>query len=304
MSTFVFSRFARYFDAVARLGSIRKAAEQLAVSPSAIDRQLLHAEDELGVRLFERLPRGLRLTASGEILIDALRRWQHDFSRVKFEIEGLRGLRRGEVRLAVAEGAAMEFVPATLASFVRDHPNISHRVIVAGSEAVGRLVLEGKVDVGLAFNPLIIPGLRIERAVRFRIGAVVLPGHPFAALKSIKLSECTQLPLVLPDETMSLRQVIDAAVGKSKINLRAVVTASSIALMKSLIAEGCGVGLLTNLDAAPEMRSGKLVHVPLADKTVAPSALSLIVAAERQLAVASVLLMRYFAVAMDDLARA
>jgi hypothetical protein len=67
MSTFVFSRFARYFDAVARLGSIRRAAEQLAVSPSAIDRQLSHAEDELGARLFERLPRGLRLTASGEM---------------------------------------------------------------------------------------------------------------------------------------------------------------------------------------------------------------------------------------------
>lgn len=304
MSSFVFSRFARYFDTVARLGSIRKAAENLAVSPSAIDRQLLHAEDELGVRLFERLPRGLRLTASGEILIDALRRWQHDFQRVKFEIEGLRGLRRGEVRLAVTEGAAMEFVPATLASFVRDHPNISHRVVVAGSDAVSSLVLEGKVDVGLAFNPRPVPALRVERAVKFRIGAVLPPGHPLAASKSVRLADCAQLPIVLPEETISLRQVIDAAIAKSKLGLRAVVTADSIALMKSMIAEGCGVGLLTSLDAAPEIRAGKLVYVPLADRIIAPSSLSLIVAAERQLAIASVLLMRYFAVAMDDLARA
>jgi DNA-binding transcriptional LysR family regulator len=58
MSSFVFARFVRYFDTVSRVGSIRKAAQQLSVSPSAIDRQLLHAEDELRVRLFERLPRG------------------------------------------------------------------------------------------------------------------------------------------------------------------------------------------------------------------------------------------------------
>jgi DNA-binding transcriptional LysR family regulator len=301
MSSFVFARFVRYFDAVSRFGSIRKAAEHLSVSPSAIDRQLLHAEDELRVRLFERLPRGLRLTASGEILIDAIRRWQHDFKRVKFEIEGLRGLRRGEVRLAVAEGPAVEFVPNTLASFIRDHPNISHRVVVAGSEDVRDLVLEGKVDVGLSFNPQEVPALRIERAVKFRLGAVVPPNHPFAGLKSVKLSDCAQHPVIIPDEATSLRHVVDSAVAKTKINLRAVVTASSIALMKAMVAEGCGVGLLTSLDASLEIRSGKLVYVPLSDKAITPSSLSLIVAAERQLAVASILLTRYFAVAMDEL---
>jgi DNA-binding transcriptional LysR family regulator len=61
-----FSRFLRYFMAVGRLGSIRKAADELNVSASAIDRQILNAEAELGMPLFERLPTGLRLTAAGK----------------------------------------------------------------------------------------------------------------------------------------------------------------------------------------------------------------------------------------------
>jgi len=71
-----FSRFLRYFMVVGRLGSIRKAAEELNVSASAIDRQILKVEADLGLRLFERLSTGLRLTAAGEILMAAGGRWQ------------------------------------------------------------------------------------------------------------------------------------------------------------------------------------------------------------------------------------
>ena len=71
-----FSRFSHYFLELARSGSLRKAAEQLHVSASAINRQILQAEEELGMRLFERLPDGMRLTSAGELLLDDLRRWQ------------------------------------------------------------------------------------------------------------------------------------------------------------------------------------------------------------------------------------
>ena len=66
-----FSRFTRYFRVVAGAGSIRRASEELNVSASAIDRQLLRAEEELQTPLFERLPTGLRLTAAGELLMAA-----------------------------------------------------------------------------------------------------------------------------------------------------------------------------------------------------------------------------------------
>ncbi len=86
-----FSRFSRYFSEVARLGSIRKASESLHVSASAIDRQILNAEAELGVPLFERLPGGLRLTAAGEILMASTGKWEKDYALLLDEIADLEG---------------------------------------------------------------------------------------------------------------------------------------------------------------------------------------------------------------------
>lgn len=303
LSRFVFSRFVPYFDEVARHGSIRKAAEHLHVSASAIDRQLLRAEEEFGTPLFERLPRGLRLTAAGEILIYGLRRWQRDLSRMKFEIEELRGLRRGEVRIAVVEGATGEFVPNALASFIHDHPRISHRVVVAGSDRVLHLVLDGQADFGLAFNPPPASALRIEGTVKFRLGAVVTPDHPFAKLRAVKLSDCMQYPLVIPDDSTSLRAVVDAALMKTKARGQPAVTASSIALMKAIVAQDCGVGLMTAIDALPESRAGQLVYVPIIDRSIPASVLSLIVATDRHLSIAAILAIRYFAVLLDEMER-
>ena len=73
-----FSRFSEYFMVVARTGSLRKAAEQLFISVSAVHRQIVLAEEELGVALFERLPQGLKLTLAGELLYADLLKWQKE----------------------------------------------------------------------------------------------------------------------------------------------------------------------------------------------------------------------------------
>src|SRR5690348_17586115 len=76
----------RYFDQVARLGSIRRAAEALNVASSAVNRQILKLEEETGVVLFERLRTGVRLTAAGEVLLRHARETLIDYDRARAEI--------------------------------------------------------------------------------------------------------------------------------------------------------------------------------------------------------------------------
>ena len=76
----------RYVDAVDRYGSIRKAAEQLAITPSALNRRVLALEDELGVPIFERLGRGVRLSAAGELVVHVFRRQLAEIEQVKSKI--------------------------------------------------------------------------------------------------------------------------------------------------------------------------------------------------------------------------
>jgi DNA-binding transcriptional LysR family regulator len=93
-------RFLNYYDAVARAGSIRKAAEQLNVTSSAVNRRIMDLEEELETPLFERRPRGVRLTAAGELFVHYVREQTSDLDRVRSQIEDLKGMRRGTVRIA------------------------------------------------------------------------------------------------------------------------------------------------------------------------------------------------------------
>ncbi len=100
-----FSRFNRYFQEVASQGSLRRAAEVLHVSASAIDRQIIQAERALDIKLFERLPSGLKLTAAGELMLNDVGRWRKEYARTVERLDELRGLRRGHVGIALGRCA-------------------------------------------------------------------------------------------------------------------------------------------------------------------------------------------------------
>ncbi|WP_426239485.1 LysR family transcriptional regulator [Pararhizobium sp. DWP1-1-3] len=90
------SRVLRYIDEVARCGSIRAAGERLNVAPSAINKHILQLEEAIGEPLFERLPRGLRLTPAGEILVAHVRRTIKEFSQVEADIRDMKTLQSGD----------------------------------------------------------------------------------------------------------------------------------------------------------------------------------------------------------------
>ena len=115
-------RIMRYVDEVARTGSIRKAADHLNVTSSAVNRRIMDLEEELGTLLFERRPRGVRLTAAGEVFVSYLREQNGDVDRMKSQIEDLKGMRRGTVRIACSQALALEFLPREIGEFRKRHP--------------------------------------------------------------------------------------------------------------------------------------------------------------------------------------
>src|SRR5882757_6688067 len=123
-------RFLRYIDEVARAGSIRQAAERLHVAASAVNRRVQDIEEELGTPIFERLPRGMRLTAAGEIFVRYIRGRSADLDEVRSQIEELKGLRRGSVKLVASQALAPVFMPRAVASFRATHPLVAFHVTI------------------------------------------------------------------------------------------------------------------------------------------------------------------------------
>src|ERR1700716_645598 len=118
-------RFLRSVEEVARAEPIRKAADVLNVTASAVNRRIKDLEEELGAPLFERRPRGGQLTAAGEVFVNYLRQQDGEVERMKSQIEDLKGMRRGTVRIACSQALALEFLPREIGEFRKQHPFVA-----------------------------------------------------------------------------------------------------------------------------------------------------------------------------------
>src|SRR3954462_13991457 len=127
-------RILRYVDEVARTGSIRKAADHLNVTASAVNRRIMDLEEELGAQLFERRPSGVRLTAAGEVFVSYLREQDGDVERMKSQIEDLKGMRGGAFRIACSQALALDFLPPEIGEFRKRHPLVTFDVKVFAHE--------------------------------------------------------------------------------------------------------------------------------------------------------------------------
>jgi DNA-binding transcriptional LysR family regulator len=273
----------RYFDSVVRLGSIRKAAEHLHVASSAINRQLLRLEDALGARLFERLPRGVRLTPAGEVLLRHIRNTLRDYEMVRSDIEDLKGLRKGNIIIASTEGVAAEFLPAVLADFHKRQPGISFTVNVLDGEQLITVLQLNEADIGFMFNPPQKIGVDWGASLSLRIGAIMKPDHPLARRRAVSLADCKPYPVILPDMTFPNRAWLDAALAASGVHLQMAVCSNSFQLMRGAVREGLGIAFQTSIGIEAELRAGDLVYVPLRDRAVVPSILVALVRAKKAL---------------------
>ena len=112
----------QFIDAIARAGSIRKAAETLSITSTALNRRVLALEAELGVAIFERLPRGVRLSTAGELLTQHIRNQASDLEKLRSQIADLTGERRGHVAIACSQALLPYFLPEEIGRYRRDHP--------------------------------------------------------------------------------------------------------------------------------------------------------------------------------------
>jgi len=273
------SRLLKYLDEVARLGSIRKAAARLNVASSAINRQILALENELGTPVFERMPRRLRLTATGEVVIAHVRETLKGHQRVEAQIEALKGLARGEVTIATMNGLAAGPLPRFLSSILDQHPRVHMRVRVLPFDQMTNAVLTGEADLALTYSPPTSPGLRIVASHDVALGAVVAPKHPLARRRALRLADCAEFPLAIADYSMTIRPAVDLAFTRANIPLHPIIETNSIEFMKRIARSGQAMTFLNPVDVAEDIEAGEIRYLPLDEFVAHPIALKLLVRA-------------------------
>jgi DNA-binding transcriptional LysR family regulator len=279
----IHSRALVYFDMVRRCGSVRQASRRLNVAASAVNRQLLYLESEVGAPLFERLPSGMKLTPAGEVLARHSITVIQDAQRTASEFENLRGVRRGKVTLITVEGVNSDFLPAVIGRMLQLYPMVEIEATTAGSIAIPPVILSGDADIGLAFSLPRNENLQQRAVGRFRIGAVVQPDHPLAKERRVTFAACARYPLILAAPPLSIHASMEPLLRRHKAPIKTVVQSTSVELMKSLALRGLGVAFQTRVGLEAELRDGLLVHLPLNDSVPLLSELGAYVRAGRPL---------------------
>ncbi len=291
----------KYFCAVARAGSIRKASEELHVATSALSRQIQKLEDELGTPLFERFPKGLRLTRAGEEVLRHADATLHEFEILKGQIASLKGVKSGQVRMIALDSLLVKFLPEQIMAFHAAHPGVDFRVQTGPHGRIAALVAEGEVDLGLTFNISHPDDTQLISDVPMPLMAMVSKSHPLAKQRSVTLQECAQYNLLLQMDTEPIRSLIDIELSVLQRSGRILVTSNHLMMLRSLVKNGLGVAFYTPIGLMEEIAAGDIVGVPLEGTTLGELRLGILVPRRRQLTHAASAMVEQLSAALAEL---
>ncbi|MDH4377315.1 MAG: LysR family transcriptional regulator [Ramlibacter sp.] len=234
----------RLFCAVAQMGSVTRGAEACSLAVSAASRRLSDFELAAGTKLFDRSSKGVKLTPAGHLAMQHALRLFQGFEQFSSEIRDYSRGTRGHVRLWANMSALTEFLPACLATFMSEHPDIHVELEEQLSGDIVRAVVDGVADIGIFAENTPVGDLSVEPFVEDQLVAVCAHDHPLGRKKRVSFDECLQYDFVGLNRGSSLLELTSRAAEHYGQVMRVRVQVRSFDAMCQLINANLGIGVL------------------------------------------------------------
>ncbi|MGW2598328.1 LysR family transcriptional regulator [Streptomyces klenkii] len=252
--------------AVARLGSLGRAARETGISQPAASGRIRGMERMLGVALVERSPRGSTLTDAGVLVTDWARRVVEAAEAFDAGAEALRGRRDSRLRVAASMTIAEYLLPGWLVALRARRPGTAVSLLAGNSAAVAERLRAGEADLGFVEGIALPAGLSGAVVARDRLVVVTAPAHPWARRRApLDAGELAATPLILRERGSGTRQVLDAALAAHGGLAEPLLELASTTAVKAAVVGGAGPSVLSELAIGEELASGRLAEIPVAD---------------------------------------
>jgi DNA-binding transcriptional LysR family regulator len=245
-------------QAIAETGSFTACGKKLHVSQSAISRQILLLEDELGEPLFLRVGRQVRMTAAAESLVQLGQRVFLDVRETVGAITDRTRELRGTLRLSGGMTVCLYVFPPLLKHLRKVHPHLDVRLTVA---LAGRSVQEiraGRVDAGLLTLPVVETDLVTVPALREELLLIAAPTHQLAKRRKVQARDLAGLPFIMFEVGSATRKVIDNFFASQSLEPTVVMDTENVEIIKAMVKTGLGVGIVPYQAVAREVKAGQL----------------------------------------------
>lgn len=258
-------RHLRSFVTVASAGSISGAAELLHIAQPALSLQIKSIEEELGVGLFDRTPKGVRLTESGMRFLEHSTHLIRQFDMACDDVRTSIASPRGVVVIGLSQSIAKQLVLPLVQRTLANWPKVRLSITELSTGYIPSNILAGHIDLGLVFQSDANPALRFEHLINEELVVVAEPGRfrptgrgHAAALPHVSRSDLLRMPLVMPAKAHGLRTLVDRYLKTEKQQPQIVAEVNTIPQLIELAAAGVGCAVLSHASISSELLQGQV----------------------------------------------
>lgn len=256
----------RIFNQVAIEGSFSKAASSMFMSQPAISQTIAQLEEELGVRLFTRLQRGVVLTEEGKLLFQHVNPGINLILNGEKKIYDTKNLDEGQLRLGVGDTISRYFLLEYLDKFNRSFPSIKMKIVNKTTTELGKLVKSGDLDLAIVNMPLEDSALIIEPLQI--VHDVFVAGDRFLKLKGVNvgLDILSELPLIMLDSTSKSRQYVEGFLKSRGVDVAPDIELGSHDLLLQFASIGLGVSCVVREYSEEFISNEKMFELQLIEQ--------------------------------------
>lgn len=256
-------RTLRAFVEVVRQGGFTQAAKKVFATQSTVSKAIKHLEDEIGVPLLDRIGHRSKLTAAGEIVYQRALRMLAERNDLMTELDELRGLKRGTLRLGLPPvGSSTLFAPL-FAAYHKRHPGVEIRLVEHGGERLEELLLSGEIELAASLLP-VSDTMEWQAVRREPLTVLLSTNDELSRRRSVGLLAVKHLPFILFETGFALNRIILDACHRHGFEPNIVARSSQIDFIVELAAAGLGVAFLPRM-IAERRKLPSVSRVPLVE---------------------------------------
>lgn len=253
----------KVFCCAARSGSLSEAAKQLYITQPSVSHSIKLLEEQLGLQLFSRVPRGVELTKDGAMLYSYL---EHAYSFISMAEEKTRELTSfsgGEIKIGGSDSLVKHFLLPFLESFHREFPGIQINLVHGTTPEIVKHLKEGRIDLGLVRLPVPEEGLNFDEGVVLQDIFVAGPKYRDLLDKPVSMEELIRYPIILFSSNSHSRQFVTTLFKEHGLTLNPEIELGSVDLLIEFAKIGFGVSFVTREFVQKELKEGSLFEVKL-----------------------------------------
>lgn len=259
-----FSQLRAFLAVVDRQG-ISKATDDLALTQSAISRQIQSLEQSLGMKLFVRQGRTLSLTDAGRVVLEHGRRILRDLAETQDALDGLKGLKRGHLRIGAASTIGTYLLPEPLGAFKGRFPGIEITLEIANKAETLRRLLTQEIDLGFVGPPIRVAGLVAEEYLEDELVLITSPAHPLAGSPAVTARDLSEEVFIMRERGSGTREIMEEELVRAGVGIRKMMELGSTEAVKQAVAANLGVSMVSRYAITLEILTGRLCTTTVRD---------------------------------------